>query len=311
MTVKCVFDVHPDDKFACMADIGWITSHILITIFESTPVYPMPSKHWQTVEKHRLTQFYSTPTTICLLCQLGAHHVEGHNLSTLQAWNWYKEECTIVNTFWQTETGSIVMTPFPGAIETKPGSTTVPFFGIDPFILDPMSRMHVQELEGNDIKGVLALSIPWPSIAHTIYGNHKCYLETYMKLYPGLIYTGDGAAHDEHSHIWIQGLIDYVINVPGHCLSMSKIESTLIMHKGVAETAVIGAADELTSQAMAFTKELVLQVWKVIGPFAVLKKTYIVSNLPKTCNGQIMCCIMHKLTELGMVDIIKNIAESA
>ncbi|KAK0184422.1 hypothetical protein F5146DRAFT_1074571 [Armillaria mellea] len=346
MTVKYVFDVHPDDKFACMADIGWITGHTYITygpllngvsttVFESTPVYPTPSRYW-----------------------VRAHHVEGHDLSTLrvlgsvgepinpEAWNWYNEEvgkrqCAIVDTFWQTETGSIVVTPFPGAIETKPGSATVPFFGIDPAILDPVSG---KELEGNDVEGVLALSTPWPSIARTIYGDHKRYLETYMKPYPGLFYTGDGAARDEHGYIWIKGRIDDVINVSGHRLSTAEIESALIMHKGVAETAVIGTADELTGQAVyafvtlkpefaydptneaAFTKELVLQVRKVIGPFAAPKKIYIVSDLPKTRSGKIMRRIMRKIVagegdqlgdlstvaEPGVVDIIKKkVAESA
>ncbi|KAK0499260.1 hypothetical protein EDD18DRAFT_1156139 [Armillaria luteobubalina] len=368
MTVKYVFDVHPGDKFACMADIGWITGHTYITygpllngvsttVFESTPVYPTPSRYWQTVEKHGLTQFYSAPTAIRLLRRLGAHHVEGHDLSTLrvlgsvgepinpEAWNWYNEEvgkrqCAIVDTFWQTETGSIVVTPFPGAIQTKPGSATVPFFGIDPVILDPVSG---KELEGNDVEGVLALSTPWPSIARTIYGDHKRYLETYMKPYPGLFYTGDGAARDEHGYIWIKGRIDDVINVSGHRLSTAEIESALIMHKGVAETAVIGTADELTGQAVyafvtlkpefaydpanesAFTKELVLQVRKVIGPFAAPKKIYIVSDLPKTRSGKIMRRIMRKIVagegdqlgdlstvaEPGVVDIIKKkVAES-
>ncbi|KAK0224365.1 hypothetical protein IW262DRAFT_1268876 [Armillaria fumosa] len=369
MTVKYVFDVHPGDKFACMADIGWITGHTYITygpllngvsttVFESTPVYPTPSRYWQTVEKHGLTQFYSAPTAIRLLRRLGAHHVQGHDLSTLrvlgsvgepinpEAWNWYNEEvgkrqCAIVDTFWQTETGSIVVTPFPGAIQTKPGSATVPFFGIDPVILDPVSG---KELEGNDVEGVLALSTPWPSIARTIYGDHKRYLETYMKPYPGLFYTGDGAARDEHGYIWIKGRIDDVINVSGHRLSTAEIESALIMHKGVAETAVIGTADELTGQAVyafvtlkpefaydptneaAFTKELVLQVRKVIGPFAAPKKIYIVSDLPKTRSGKIMRRIMRKIVagegdqlgdlstvaEPGVVDIIKKkVAESA
>lgn len=362
LTVKYVFDVHPDDKFACMADIGWITGHTYIiygplcngvttTVFESTPVYPTPSRYWQTVEKHKLTQFYSAPTAIRLLRRLGAHHVENHNLSSLrvlgsvgepinpEAWNWYNEhvgkmQCAIVDTFWQTETGSIVITPFPGAIETKPGSATVPFFGIEPAILDPVSG---KELHGNNVEGVLALKTPWPSIARTIYQDHKRYLETYMKPYPGMFYTGDGAARDEHGYIWIKGRIDDVINVSGHRLSTAEIESALILHPGVAETAVIGTADELTGQAVyAFVtlkpefsydenkedelaKELVLQVRKVIGPFAAPKKIYIVSDLPKTRSGKIMRRIMRKIVagegdqlgdlstvaEPGIVDVIK------
>ncbi|KAJ7594060.1 hypothetical protein C8J56DRAFT_1012431 [Mycena floridula] len=362
LTVKYVFDVHPDDKFACMADIGWITGHTYIiygplcngvttTVFESTPVYPSPSRYWQTVEKHKLTQFYSAPTAIRLLRRLGAHHVENHDLSSLrvlgsvgepinpEAWNWYnthvgKMQCAIVDTFWQTETGSIVVTPFPGAIETKPGSATVPFFGIEPAILDPVTGV---ELHGNNVEGVLALKNPWPSIARSIYQDHKRYLETYMKPYPGMFYTGDGASRDEDGYIWIKGRVDDVINVSGHRLSTAEIESALILHAGVAETAVIGTADELTGQAVyAFVtlkpefsydssneggliKELVLQVRKVIGPFAAPKKIYIVNDLPKTRSGKIMRRIMRKIVagegdqlgdlstvaEPGVVDDIK------
>ena len=183
-----------------MADVGWITGHTYIiygpllngvttVVFESTPVYPTPSRYWQTVQKHKMTQFYSAPTAIRLLRRLGESHVEGHYLSTLrilgsvgepinpEAWTWYNEvvgrkQCAIVDTFWQTETGSIVVTPFPGAIGTKPGSATVPFFGIEPQILDPVSG---KVLEGNDVEGVLALATPWPSIARTIWGDHQRY----------------------------------------------------------------------------------------------------------------------------------------
>ncbi|KAG9227010.1 hypothetical protein CCMSSC00406_0008982 [Pleurotus cornucopiae] len=369
LTVKYVFDVHPDDKFACMADIGWITGHTYIVygplangvstmVFESTPVYPSPSRYWETVEKHKLTQFYSAPTAIRLLRRLGSHHVEKHDLSSLrvlgsvgepinpEAWNWYNEhvgkmECAIVDTFWQTETGSIVVTPFPGAIETKPGAATVPFFGIETAILDPVSG---KELEGNNVEGVLALKNPWPSIARTIYEDHNRYLDTYMKPYPGYFYTGDGAARDEHGYIWIKGRIDDVINVSGHRLSTAEIESALILHKGVAETAVIGTPDDLTGQAVyafvtlkpefsydpndetALVKELVLQVRKTIGPFAAPKKIYIVSDLPKTRSGKIMRRIMRKIVagegdqlgdlstvaEPGVVDVIKKkVAERA
>jgi len=245
-----------------------------------------------------------------------------------------------VDTFWQTETGSIVVTPFPGAIETKPGSATVPFFGIEPAILDPVTG---KELEGNNVEGVLVLKRPWPSIARSVYQDHKRYLETYMKPYPGVFYTGDGAARDEHGYIWIKGRIDDVINVSGHRLSTAEIESALIMHRGVAETAVIGTSDELTGQAVSafvtlkpefsydkndeagLTKELVLQVRKVIGPFAAPKKIIIVSDLPKTRSGKIMRRIMRKivagegdqlgdlstLAEPGVVEVIKKkVAES-
>jgi acetyl-CoA synthetase len=338
LTLKNVFDVHPEDKFACMADIGWITGHSYIvygplangvstTVFESTPVYPTPSRYWETVSKHKLTQFYSAPTAIRLLRRLGPHHVEGHDLSSLrvlgsvgepinpEAWHWYnehvgKKECSIVDTFWQTETGSIVVTPFPGAVPTKPGSATVPFFGIDAVILDPVSG---KELEGNNVEGVLVLRNPWPSIARTIFRDHNRYLDVYMRPYPGFFNTGDGAARDNDGYIWIKGRVDDVINVSGHRLSTAEIESALICHKGVAETAVIGTADELTGQAVyafvtlkpeftydpadeaGFQKELSLQVRKVIGPFAAPKKIFVVGDLPKTRSGKIMRRIMRKI----------------
>ncbi|KAG8958522.1 acetyl-CoA synthetase [Tulasnella sp. 419] len=233
LTVKYVFDVHPEDKFACMADVGWITGHTYIiygplalgtttTIFESTPIYPTPSRYWDVVQRHKLTQFYSAPTAIRLLRRLGESHVQGYDLSSLrvlgsvgepinpEAWYWYHEhvgkgQCAVVDTFWQTETGSIVVTPFPGAVPTKPGSATVPFFGIEPVILDATTG---QVLEGPNVEGVLALKNPWPSIARTVYRDHKRYLETYMKPYPGYYFTGDGAARDKDGYIWIKGRVD-------------------------------------------------------------------------------------------------------
>ncbi|CAE6442516.1 unnamed protein product [Rhizoctonia solani] len=338
LTVKYVFDVHPEDKFACMADIGWITGHTYIiygpllngvttTVFESTPVYPTPSRYWDVVQRHKITQFYTSPTAIRLLRRLGEHHFEGYDLSTLrvlgsvgepinpEAWHWYNEnvgknQCAIVDTFWQTETGSIVVTPLPGAVPTKPGSATVPFWGIDPVILDPVSG---KELEGNNVEGVLCIRKPWPSIARSVYKDHARYLDTYLKPYPGFYFTGDGAARDQDGYIWIKGRVDDVINVSGHRLSTAEIESALIMHAGVAETAVIGTADELTGQAVhsfvtlkpefeydpsqsgALVKELTLQVRKVIGPFAAPKQIYIVNDLPKTRSGKIMRRVMRKI----------------
>jgi len=244
-------------------------------------------------------------------------------------------------TLWQTETGSIVITPFPGAIPTKPGSATVPFFGIEPVIVSATSG---KILEGNGVEGILCLKKPWPSIARTVYKDHKRYLETYMMPYPGLFYTGDGAARDKDGYIWIKGRVDDVINVSGHRLSTAEIESALIMHPGVAETAVIGAADELTGQAVhafvtlkpdfkhdpenevGLNKELVHQVRKVIGPFAAPTKIYITSNLPKTRSGKIMRRVMRKIVagegdQIGdvstmedptIVDVIKErVASSA
>ncbi|KAI0719794.1 acetyl-coenzyme a synthetase [Cerioporus squamosus] len=334
LTVKYVFDVHPDDKFACMADIGWITATLTSSTARSRTASQRP--------------FLLRPTAIRLLRRFGEHHVKDHDLGSLrvlgsvgepinpEAWHWYndhvgRKQCAIVDTFWQTETGSIV---------TKPGSATVPFFGIEPVILDAQSG---KELEGNSVEGVLCLKTPWPSIARTVYQDHNRYLETYMKPYPGYFYTGDGAARDEHGYIWIKGRVDDVINVSGHRLSTAEIESALITHAGVAETAVVGTADELTGQAVyafvtlkpefkydasdegGLTKELTLQVRKVIGPFAAPKKIFIVGDLPKTRSGKIMRRVLRKivagegdqlgdlstLAEPAVVDSIKEKVASA
>jgi len=245
-----------------------------------------------------------------------------------------------VDTFWQTETGSIIVTPIPGAIETKPGSATVPFWGIETEIVDGVSG---KPLEGNEVEGVLCVKKPWPSIARTIWGDHQRYIDTYLKPYPGYYFTGDGAARDEHGYIWIKGRVDDVINVSGHRMSTAEVESALLLHNGVAETAVIGTPDELTGQAVnafvtmkpefsaasssepALAKELVLQVRKIIGPFAAPKKIYIVADLPKTRSGKIIRRILRKIVagegdQLGdlstvaepeVVEIIKKkVAES-
>ena len=201
---------------------GPLANGVATTVFESTPVYPTPARFWDVIDTHKLTHFYTAPTAVRLLRRHGEHWVEKADLSTLrvigsvgepinpEAWHWYNDhvgrrQCAIVDTFWQTETGSIVVTPFPGAIETKPGSATVPFFGIEPALLDPQSGA---ELAGNGVEGVLVLKTPWPSIARTVYQDHNRYLETYMKPYPGYFYTGDGAARDEHGYIWIKGRVD-------------------------------------------------------------------------------------------------------
>ncbi|EIW68093.1 hypothetical protein TREMEDRAFT_45054 [Tremella mesenterica DSM 1558] len=338
ITVKYVFDVHPADRFACMADVGWITGHTYIVygplangvataVFESTPVYPTASRYWDFVDKWKATHLYTAPTAIRLLRRMGEEHVKNHDLSSLrvlgtvgepinpEAWHWYndfagKNQCAIVDTYWMTETGSHVIAPLPGAIPTKPGSATFPFFGYDLDIIDPQTG---QRLEGNDVEGVLVAKNPWPSIARTVFKDHKRYLETYMKPYPGYFFFGDGAARDHDGYLWIKGRVDDVINVSGHRLSTAEVESALILHKGVAETAVVGSHDEITGQAVyAFVtmkpefdfvstkeadlnKELAIQVRKVIGPFAAPKKIFLVGDLPKTRSGKIMRRILRKI----------------
>ncbi|ORZ17639.1 acyl-activating enzyme [Absidia repens] len=333
-TVKYIFDYHPNDIHACMADIGWITGHTYLlygpllngattVVFESTPTYPNPSRFWELIQTHRVTQFYTAPTAIRALRRLGDQWLEGYDLSSLRvigsvgepiggdAWQWYnqmvgKNQCAVVDTYWQTETGSIIVSPLPGATPTKPGSATFPFFGIHPQILDPQTGAVLQ---GNDVTGVLAISQPWPSMARTVYNNHNRYLDTYLNPYKGFYFTGDGASRDKDGYIWIRGRVDDVINVSGHRLSTAEIESALISHPAVAESAVVGGQDDLTGQCIhayctlkpnieneaGLEKELSLQVRKVIGPFATPKRVYVVADLPKTRSGKIMRRILRKI----------------
>ncbi|KAG1467948.1 hypothetical protein G6F56_004120 [Rhizopus delemar] len=349
MTVKYIFDFHENDIFACMADIGWITGHTYVTygpltiggttvLFESTPTYPDPSRFWQLVAKHKVTQFYTAPTAIRALRRLGDEWVDRCDLSSLrvigsvgepinpEAWEWYfnkvgRGQCAVVDTYWQTETGSIVVAPLPGATPTKPGSATLPFFGINPTILDATTG---KVLEGSDVTGVLAISQPWPSMARTVYNNHNRFLDTYLNPYKGYYFTGDGASRDKDGYIWIRGRVDDVINVSGHRLSTAEIESALILHHSVAEAAVVGGHDDLTGQCIhafallkpniedseGFEKELILQVRKVIGPFATPKRIYVVSDLPKTRSGKIMRRILRKIVN-GEQDSLGDISTLA
>jgi len=341
LSVKYVFDVHEGDRFACMADVGWITGHTYIvygplmngvttTIFESTPVYPDASRYWKAVEEHKLTQFYTAPTAIRLLRKMGDQHVKNFQMSSLRtlgsvgepiapdAWEWYSEnvgkgECAVVDTYWQTETGSIVISCLPGAVQPKPGSATLPFFGVEPVLLDPTTGKAL-ELNGQPTEGVLAIKNPFPSIARTVYGDHNRFLDTYLRPYKGYYFTGDGALIDRDGYVWIKGRVDDVINVSGHRLSTAEIESALIHHPGIAETAVVGVNDEMTGQAVfsfvclkpefnydpanekELQKELTLQVRKNIGPFAAPKRIIIVQDLPKTRSGKIMRRILRKLS---------------
>ncbi|SAL97221.1 hypothetical protein [Absidia glauca] len=349
LTLKYVFDYHENDVYACMADVGWITGHTYLTygpllngattvVFESTPTYPNPSRFWDLIQKHKITQFYTAPTAIRALRRLGDQWLEGYDLSSLrvigsvgepinpEAWDWYNEkvgknQCAVVDTYWQTETGSIIVSPLPGATPTKPGSATLPFFGIKPIILDPTSG---KELNQVDETGVLAIAQPWPSMARTVYNNHHRFLETYLKPYPGYYFTGDGASLDKDGYIWIRGRVDDVINVSGHRLSTAEIESALVHHEAVAEAAVIGGHDDLTGQCIhAFVslkphvdtadgldKELTLQVRKIIGPFASPKRIYVVQDHPKTRSGKIMRRILRKIVN-GEQDQLGDISTLA
>jgi len=333
LTGKYVFDIHDSDVFFCGGDVGWITGHTYVVyaplllgvatiVFEGTPAYPNFSRYWDVVEKHQATQFYVAPTALRLLKRAGDEHVK-HQMKSLrvlgsvgepiaaEVWKWYheiigKQEAHIVDTYWQTETGSHVITPLGGVTPTKPGSASLPFFGIEPAIIDPVSG---KELEGNDVEGVLAFKQPWPSMARTVWGAHKRYMETYLTVYEGYYFTGDGAARDKEGHYWIRGRVDDVVNVSGHRLSTAEIEAALIEHKAVGEAAVVGINDELTGQAVnAFVsikdgneindqlkKDLILQVRKSIGPFAAPKAVFAIPDLPKTRSGKIMRRILRKI----------------
>lgn len=333
MTGKYVFDIHKGDRYFCGGDVGWITGHtyvvyaplllgITTVVFEGTPAYPNFSRYWDIIDKHQVTQFYVAPTALRLLKRAGDEHVRGamKHLRVLgsvgepiaaEIWKWYfeivgKEEAQVVDTYWQTETGSNVITPLAGVTPTKPGSASLPFFGIEPALIDPVTG---DEIHGNDVEGVLAFKQPWPSMARTVWGAHKRYQETYLSVYKGYYFTGDGAARDHEGFYWIRGRVDDVVNVSGHRLSTAEIEAALLEHHAVAEAAVVGVADELTGQAVnafvalketiesteALRKELVVQVRKSIGPFAAPKAVYIIPDMPKTRSGKIMRRILRKI----------------
>ncbi|KAM0703672.1 hypothetical protein Q7P35_009611 [Cladosporium inversicolor] len=333
MTGKYVFDIHDSDTFFCGGDVGWITGHTYVVyaplvlgvatvVFEGTPAYPDFSRYWEVCAKHKVTQFYVAPTALRLLKRAGDEHVK-HEMKHLrvlgsvgepiaaEVWKWYheiigKEDAHVVDTYWQTETGSHVITPLAGITPTKPGSASLPFFGIEPAIIDPVSG---EEIHGNDVEGVLAFKQAWPSMCRTVWGAHKRYMDTYLNVYKGYYFTGDGAARDSEGYYWIRGRVDDVVNVSGHRLSTAEIEAALIEHHAVGEAAVVGINDELTGQAVnAFVsikdgneqndelrKALIMQVRKSIGPFAAPKAVFCIPDLPKTRSGKIMRRILRKI----------------
>ncbi|KAH6984481.1 acetyl-coenzyme A synthetase-like protein 1 [Ilyonectria sp. MPI-CAGE-AT-0026] len=332
-TGKYVFDIHEGDRFFCSCDIGWITGHtyvvyaplllgITTVVFEGTPVHPTPSRYWDIIDKHQITHFYVAPTALRFLKRAGDEYVTG-TMSHLRVlgsvgepiapgvWKWYfdivgKKEAHVVDTYWQTETGCNVITPLAGITPMKPGSATLPFFGIEPVILDPVSG---SEIDHSNVEGVLAFKQPWPSMARTVWGAHDRYIDTYLKPFKGYYYTGDGASRDDDGFFWIRGRMDDIINVSGHRLSTAEIEAAFIEHPAVSEAAVVATPDELTGQASkAFLtlkdgsqgnhdlhQELVQQVRKSIGPFATPKGIYVVPDLPKTRSGKIMRRILRKI----------------
>ncbi|MAS98412.1 MAG: acetate--CoA ligase [Kiritimatiellaceae bacterium] len=333
LTHKYVFDYKEDDVYACVADIGWITGHSYVVygplangattvMFESIPTYPDAGRYWDMVERLKITQFYTAPTAIRAIARMGDSFVEKYDRSSLrvlgsvgepinpESWNWYykvvgQEQCNIVDTWWQTETGGIMITPLPGATPTKPGSATFPFFGVEPVILDDKGN----ELEGNGISGLLAINKPWPSIARTIYGDHERYMQTYLSPFKGYYFTGDGCRRDEDGYYWITGRVDDVINVSGHRMGTAEVESALVQHPVCAEAAVVGFPHEIKGQGIFayviiksdseesddLVKQLRQTVREQIGPIATPDHILIAPGLPKTRSGKIMRRILRKI----------------
>jgi len=336
ITHKYIFDYHDGDIYWCTADIGWVTGHSYIVygplqngatsiMFEGVPTYPEPDRFWEVCAKHKVNQFYTAPTAIRALMAQGDDWTQKHDLSSLkllgsvgepinpEAWMWYhknvgNEKCPIVDTWWQTETGGILITPLPGAWGTKPGSATLPFFGVKPVILEPESGKEITETVAS---GVLAISQPWPGQMRTVYGDHTRFEETYFDMYKGFYFTGDGARRDEDGYYWITGRVDDVINVSGHRMGTAEVESALVSHPKVAEAAVVGFPHEIKGQGIyayvtlivgeeysdALKKELVAHVRTEIGPIASPDVIHWAPGLPKTRSGKIMRRILRKIAE--------------
>ena len=332
MSHKYTFDYKEGDIYWCTADVGWITGHSYILygplcnggislMFEGVPTYPDASRFWQVIDKHQVNQFYTAPTAIRALMGAGNTFVEGTSRSSLkllgtvgepinpEAWEWYyrvvgEERCPIVDTWWQTETGSHMLTPLPGATDLKPGSASQPFFGVEPVLLDT---------EGNEItgagEGLLMIKSSWPSQIRTVYGDHKRCIETYFSAYPGYYFTGDGARRDEDGYYWITGRVDDVLNVSGHRMGTAEVESALVLHEKIAEAAVVGYPHDIKGQGIycyvtpmtgvepdeALRAELIKLCVKEIGPIAKPDIIQWAPGLPKTRSGKIMRRILRKV----------------
>ena len=332
-TQKIIFDYHDGDIYWCTADLGWVTGHTYIlygplcngatsVMFEGVPNYPTYSRFWQVVEKYKVNIFYTAPTAIRAIAKEGDDFVKKCNISSLQtlgtvgepinpeAWNWYynvigRGECPIVDTWWQTETGGILITPLPGAIEIKPGMATLPFFGVQPVLVDDEGK----EFKETEASGALCIKVPWPGIMRGVYGDPKRFQETYFEQFPGYYVTGDGCRRDKDGYYQITGRIDDVINVSGHRMGTAEVESALVAHKTVAEAAVVGMPHDIKGQGIyayvtlktgvektdALKKELIAHVRTVIGPIATPDKIQWADGLPKTRSGKIMRRILKKV----------------
>jgi acetyl-CoA synthetase len=350
-----VFDIKDDDVYWCAADIGWVTGHTYIVygplanhttgvMYEGTPDYPEKDRLWDIIEKYKVTKFYTAPTVIRSFMKWGDEFPARRDLSSLkllgtvgepinpEAWIWYHthigaERCPIVDTWWQTETGSIMITPLPGAVATKPGSATFPFPGISADVLDN---------DGNSVPlgggGYLVIKRPWPGMLRTIYGDPERYVDTYWSQYEGFFFAGDGCKRDEEGYFWLLGRVDDVMNVSGHRISTTEVESALVSHETVAEAAVVGRKDELSGEAIAAFVTLragitgdddlikTLRGWvsEKISPIARPKSIVFTDDLPKTRSGKIMRRLLRDISEqrqlgdvttLANADVVREIAD--
>ena len=332
---EIIFDYHPGDVYWCTADIGWITGHSYIiygplanraitVMFEGVPNYPDFGRFWQVVEKHQVNLFYTAPTALRALMKEGDSWVEKYDRSSLRLlgtvgetikepeWTWYynivgNQNCPIVDTWWQTETGGILITPLPAISDLKPGSAMIPFFGIDPVLLDENGN----EVEGNPASGYLCIKSPWPSLMRTVYGDHERFRQTYFDRFPGYYMAGDGAMRDADGHYWITGRVDDVLNVSGHRLGTAEIEGAIGQYETVAEAAVVGYQHDIKGQGVYAYVTLMTgqspseqtvggikqKVRTLIGPHATPDKIQFTPSLPKTRSGKIMRRILRKIAE--------------
>jgi acetyl-CoA synthetase len=335
-THKIVFDYQPGDVYCCAADVGWVTGHSYIVygplangattvMFESVPTYPDAGRYWQVVDDLGINIFYTAPTALRAIAQAGSEPVTRYKRTSLrilgsvgepinpEIWTWYHDvvgdgRCAVVDTWWQTETGGILITPLPGVTPTKPGSATLPFFGVKPVLVEPTDG---RVLEGNGVSGALCLTQPWPGQARTVWGDHSRFRATYFSQYPGKYFTGDGCTRDEDGYYWITGRIDDVLNVSGHRLGTAEVESALVAHDAVAEAAVVGyphpikgqgvyayvmlASGYAAAQDANIVGSLKEQVRHAIGSFAAPDVIHVTSGLPKTRSGKIMRRILRKI----------------
>jgi acetyl-CoA synthetase len=333
LTHKYVFDYHDGDIYWCTADIGWVTGHSYILygpllngaqslMFEGVPTYPDAGRFWEVVDKWKVNIFYTAPTAIRAIMRMGDEFVKKHSRASLkllgtvgepinpEAWRWYHEvvgegRCPIVDTWWQTETGGILITPLPGATPTKPGSATFPFFGVQPALVDDQGQV----IEGDDVSGRLVMKAPWPGQLRTTYGSHERFELVYFSDFDGCYFTGDGCKRDADGYYWITGRVDDVINVSGHRMGTAEVESALVSHAAVTEAAVVGFPHEIKGQGIyayvtlkigneytdALKKALVAHVRKEIGPIATPDVIHWAPGLPKTRSGKIMRRILRKM----------------